>query len=90
MKCLRLRIFGIVQGVGYRFNTVNKAQELNLTGFVKNLTDGTVLVEACGKEAELNRLVNWCEKGPANAQVKKVEIEEIPEKSFSSFEVDRT
>ena len=53
---LTLRIYGTVQGVFFRQSTQEKAQELNLTGFVRNERDGSVYVEAEGDPPSLGKL----------------------------------
>ncbi|MBU3926440.1 MAG: acylphosphatase, partial [Bacteroidetes bacterium] len=59
LKAIRLTIFGKVQGVGFRFYTQRKAQELNLTGWVKNQRDGTVYVEAEGENQAVDTFIDW-------------------------------
>ncbi len=54
----KFRIYGQVQGVGFRFFTRRKAIQLNLTGSVRNLADGSVEVVAQGDEAQINLLRN--------------------------------
>jgi acylphosphatase len=66
---------GGVQGVGYRYSTRHKARELGLAGWVRNLADGSVEVEACGAIEVVEALIAWCRKGPANARVKDVVVE---------------
>lgn len=56
---LTLRIFGEVQGVGFRLRTLEVARALGLKGFVRNEPDGTVSIEACGEEERLGALIEW-------------------------------
>ncbi len=72
---VRMLIWGVVQGVFFRANTVEKARSLNLSGWVRNLSDGSVEVVAEGPRDALVDLVRWCHKGPAEARVDKVDIE---------------
>ncbi len=65
----RLMVRGRVQGVGYRAGCCRRANELGLSGWVRNLPDGSVEVEAEGLPQHLAELVLWCEKGPLRAQV---------------------
>jgi len=65
----RLMVRGRVQGVGYRAGCCRRANELGLSGWVRNLSDGSVEVEAEGLPKHLAELVLWCEKGPLRAQV---------------------
>ncbi|MDX9868995.1 MAG: acylphosphatase [Kiritimatiellia bacterium] len=72
MKRLHLQVFGRVQGVGYRFNCYRQACSLGLTGWVRNLPDGSVEIMAEGPPAALNAFAAWCRKGPAFADVGRV------------------
>ncbi len=87
MKQYNLRVFGKVQGVWFRANTMKKAQELGLTGFVRNDDDGTVYIEAAGEKELLEKLAYWCLQGPEEAKVERVEFEETKAKRFSGFTI---
>ena len=54
--------YGRVQGVGFRYYSVNKARQLGLTGWVKNLCDGSVEMEVQGKESRIDELILFLEK----------------------------
>lgn len=60
MKRLIAKVYGDVQGVGFRYEVKRRADDLGLTGFVRNEPDGTVDLEAEGEERELEKLLNWC------------------------------
>ena len=51
---------------------------MGLQGRAENQTDGSVLIDVEGEEEKLNRLVEWCQKGPSGAKVEKVEVSEAP------------
>ncbi|MFH1588440.1 MAG: acylphosphatase [Candidatus Diapherotrites archaeon] len=68
-------VSGSVQGVFFRLHTTQKANELGLTGWVKNLPDGRVEFLAEGKEEKLNELISFLHKGSPSAEVHKVEFE---------------
>ena len=87
MKNIHLRIHGRVQGVFFRSNTELKAREFNITGFVRNDPDGTVVIEAEGEEGALESFLKWCHKGPKGADVKKIETEEGEIMHFTVFEI---
>lgn len=80
-------IRGKVQGVFYRKSTQKKALELGLTGWVKNLKDGSVELEAEGTISKLEELASWCKEGPKNAIVKEIEIREISPKNYENFQI---
>ena len=70
-----LNITGKVQGVGFRANTRREARKLGLTGWVRNLSDGSVEVAAEGEKEDIDSLVSWAKEGPRLANVKNVEID---------------
>lgn len=72
----RAHIFvsGRVQGVFFRQNTRKKAQELGITGWVKNLPDGRVEALMEGEKDKVENLIEWLRKGPIIARVDGVEI----------------
>ena len=74
-KGVRLIIHGKVQGVFFRASTKDKANELRLTGFVRNREDGTVEVVAEGDRDQLQKLVDWCREGPELSHVKDVQLD---------------
>ena len=75
--CVRVLISGIVQGVGYRFSTRQKAQKLGVKGWVRNLPDSRVEAVFCGEKTALEAILKWCEEGPTAAVVKEVKVEPI-------------
>jgi len=66
---------GLVQGVGYRWYAARRAEALGITGFVRNLYDGTVEVEAAGKRSMLEELIRDLRVGPRSAHVTNLKIE---------------
>jgi acylphosphatase len=73
MSRLRIHVSGIVQGVFFRANTVSVATRLGLKGFVRNLPDGSVEIVAEGEKELLEKLLEWCARGPEGASVIKTE-----------------
>lgn len=70
----RLRIFGLVQGVGYRASLVAEAERLGVTGWVRNRLDGSVEALIQGDAARLEQLASWARKGPRLASVTHVDV----------------
>ncbi len=70
-----LRIYGRVQGVFFRANMREQARMLGLTGWVRNLPDGSVEAVIEGPRDKVLELVKWAHKGPRLAKVERVEIE---------------
>jgi len=73
-KGVRVTVRGDVQGVGFRWETVKRANELGVLGWVRNEDDGTVLVQAEGPDDGVDSLVEWLGKGPRGAAVSEVEV----------------
>ncbi len=69
---------GRVQGVGFRQFALNRALELGVTGYVRNLPDGSVEVHACGTPAELATMAGHLSQGPRFGGVRAVEAMEAP------------
>jgi acylphosphatase len=70
-----IRARGRVQGVYYRARTAEQAEALGVGGTVRNRDDGSVEVVAVGEREALERLVEWCRRGPPAARVESVEAE---------------
>lgn len=68
-----IKIYGQVVGVGFRYATCKKADELNILGYVKNCNDASLEIGAEGEEEKLNDLLGWTRKGPKYARVDKVD-----------------
>lgn len=88
-QAVQLKIKGIVQGVFFRQSTVEKARELDITGWVRNCEDGSVEIEAEGDENLLRAFVQWCHRGPRNAKVIEVIEDKIELKEHPGFQVKR-
>lgn len=86
-KAYLFKIIGLVQGVFFRADTKRKADELGLTGWVRNCEDGSVEVFAQGKEDALEKLEKWCRKGPPAAEVQHVEREEAVLENNQGFAI---
>ncbi|WP_044470272.1 acylphosphatase [Mannheimia massilioguelmaensis] len=89
MQKRQFLIYGIVQGVGFRYFTWRKAKEIGLKGMVRNLHDGSVEAIIYGNEQQLSVFRTWIAQGPAHAKVDKV-IEQayLGELDFTDFYVD--
>ncbi|MDY0959232.1 acylphosphatase [Sphingomonas sp. CFBP8993] len=73
-----LRITGRVQGVGYRYWFLGRAESLGLTGWVRNRADGSVEAVVQGPEDKAVRIIAEAESGPPAARVGRVETTELP------------
>lgn len=82
-------VHGNVQGVGFRYSTQHEAQRLGLTGYARNLDDGSVEVVACGDAGQVEALVAWLKAGgPRSARVEKVLTEpHQPAQAYTRFDI---
>lgn len=82
-----LRISGTVQGVFFRASTKKKAEELGITGWVQNCSDGTVEIEAHGSDAAMQEFIDWCHIGPEMASVENITVVENYNSPADCFEI---
>ncbi|MBW7923501.1 MAG: acylphosphatase [Burkholderiaceae bacterium] len=85
----RLRISGIVQGVGFRASLADEARLRGIAGWVRNRRDGTVEALVHGDAHALDALLEWARRGPRAARVDRVDIEDASEAAgdvFAHFE----
>jgi len=87
VKRLRAVVRGRVQGVGFRATAAAEARKLDLRGWVRNRTDGSVEVDAQGADAALDAFVGFLHRGPNGARVISVDVEWLPpELTAGTFE----
>lgn len=88
MRRIHVIVHGRVQGVFFRYNTKKIADKLDVKGWVRNNPNDTVEIVAEGGEGAIDKLLNWCRKGPIGAKVDRVEIkEEKYQKEFRDFSI---
>ncbi|SER11531.1 acylphosphatase [Gracilibacillus ureilyticus] len=89
MREFHLIVEGKVQGVGFRYFTQSTAMENNITGWVKNLEDGSVEIVAQGEENDIHTFIDKVRKGPSMfAKVSNIGIEKNPiDTTFKKFEI---
>jgi acylphosphatase len=81
----RLKIVGVVQGVGYRWSMVQEARRLGVRGGVRNRRDGSVEAIVTGPTQALEQIIAWARSGPPSAKVSAVDV--LPgDGAFESFE----
>ena len=86
MKRARIVVQGDVQGVGFRAATAYEARRLGVSGWVRNLVDGSVEVLAQGEPAVVDSLITWLRRGPSLARVTGIDIDEAaPANSFAGI-----
>ena len=85
--CMHARVTGKVQGVFFRASTREQALSMQISGFAKNLPDGSVEVLACGKTEEVESLLAWLHQGPPASRVDSVDTKEGEWQEITGFEV---
>jgi len=82
-------ISGRVQGVFFRESTKQKAEQLDVTGWVRNTLDGKVEAIFEGDENKVKEIINWCHRGPSLSRVENVEVDEkkLTDKKYYSFSI---
>lgn len=71
-----LQISGRVQGVGFRHHMCRVANELGITGWVRNRRDGSVEAMVAGAPDAVEKIIAWARRGPGHAVVTAVEVNE--------------
>lgn len=90
MQTVHARVEGRVQGVFFRDSTRREAQNLGLTGWVRNMPDGTVETVLQGEEENVHRMKNWLKEGSPRSIVTNVSYTEISDGTkYSDFKIIR-
>ncbi|GAA5189022.1 acylphosphatase [Ferrimonas gelatinilytica] len=88
MKSVLARVSGKVQGVWFRASTLEQAQRLGVTGYVRNLDDGRVEILAQGGDNAVEALIDWARSGPSSASVSELLADEYDgEDLYLDFEI---
>ncbi len=87
-KRVLVKVYGLVQGVGFRMFAERSASRLGLSGWVKNMPDGTVQIDAQGPSGLIEELLRDLRKGPPASKVSSLNIAESkPDHSRTGFAV---
>ena len=87
VSCRHFLVSGRVQGVFFRGSACDAARELNLTGWVRNLSDGRVEAVACGDATALDAFARWLAHGPPHARVTDVVVREVEPQTYADFSI---
>ena len=88
MNRLNVILNGVVQGVGYRYYVVRRAVKSDITGWVKNCSDGTMEIEAIGEKGALESFLSYVRVGPTAAHVTEVNAQWFTNgKQYEKFDV---
>jgi acylphosphatase len=85
MPTRRLLIRGLVQGVWFRESMRQEALRLGITGWVRNLRDGSVEAVVSGEDQAVERMIAWARRGPDTARVEQVQVT-VADGDFDRFE----
>ena len=76
-RCLLLRVSGRVQGVCFRLYAKQEAERLGITGWVRNMADGSVAAMICGDGSQLAAMQAWMARGPSMAHVEDMQAKAV-------------
>lgn len=90
-RAVKLKVRGIVTGVGFRYSAFLKSREFNsISGYVRNSASGEVEAFIQGKPEEVEKMIGWFRVGPRFSRVDEIEIEEtVPDPTISEFQITR-
>ncbi len=83
-------VTGRVQGVAFRWYARERAEELGVVGWVRNLADGRVEVRVEGEEAAVEAMCRWLETGPSHSHVSRAEVREGEVEDHAGFDIRPT
>jgi len=86
-KQYKIRVYGRVQGVGFRYSVQSMARSLGLKGWVANQSDGSVHTVIRGKTEDCHAFIQWCRRGPGYSWVERLELSEMNPEPLESFQV---
>ena len=90
LKAVRCHISGLVTGVGFRYSARERATDLGLTGWIRNISGDRVEAFAQGPAGLVEVFLTWLHEGPTAARVDRLdEVPARPDARFVAFEVRR-
>jgi acylphosphatase len=89
MLAVKIKVFGLVQGVGFRYCTKILADRLKISGIVRNQVDGSVYIEAQGVDSAIQKFITAIKASPTpSGRVEKIEVDLIePNNAYHKFQV---
>ncbi len=84
---VHVKITGLVHGVSFRSSMAQVASDLGVTGWVRNLPDGSVEAFLEGDEGKVRRVLDWARLGPTRARVERVEVETATPRNHRDFRI---
>ena len=83
----RVRVSGLVQGVGFRYRCAEAASAIGLAGWVRNRPDGSVEAVFEGNEAAVDSMTEWMRRGPRHARVTGIEVSDEAPAGENAFRI---
>lgn len=87
MKRFKVTIHGRVQGVGFRYFIQRAATQYQISGYVKNLSNGTVEIDAEGEQEKMDLFLSECRSGPRLSNVSSFQTTKMEPLNYTSFSV---
>jgi acylphosphatase len=87
MRRVRVRLSGRVQGVFFRASCAERADDLGLGGWIRNVPGGGVEAVFEGTEAAVAQMVSWCREGPPLARVDRIDVFDEAPAGESAFHI---
>lgn len=87
MMHVNITVKGYVQGVGFRYYTLRTAKQAGIRGFVMNMPNGNVYIEAEGEPYQIEDFIDHIRIGPMSSEVADVHIEDGPTSDYSDFSI---
>ena len=87
MRRVRVLVSGRVQGVFFRASCAGRAEELGLSGWIRNVAGGDVEAVFEGTRSAVEQMVRWCREGPPLARVDRIEVVDEPPTGESGFRI---
>ncbi len=87
-KHIQIKVYGNVQGVGFRASTKYKAEELGLVGWVRNDLLGTVTIVVEGNETQISEFLDWLKSGHMASYIRRFKVSSSDAlENFNDFEI---
>lgn len=88
MKTIAIQVFGLVQGVGFRYTTKQLADSMGVKGIVMNRSNGSVYIEAQAAPLILQKFLSQIKLSPTpSGRVDDIKVTEIYNKNYSNFSI---
>ncbi|WDE07763.1 acylphosphatase [Thalassomonas viridans] len=86
--CFSVTVSGLVQGVYFRASSQQVAIDYGLSGYARNLADGNVELLICGEQTNVEKMLQWLQQGPPEAEVEDMRQEQVQWQEHSFFAIE--